>query len=517
MRWLSRLVTVATLVAVAGAAGLWVKSRMPSNELGGRFRTHALFRDGSRLQVGSPVVIAGVRIGDVTGISIQGRFARIDMRLIDGIDLPVDSFVTRRADSLFGDSYVEIIPGTADVGAGNTRTLKSGDAIPHVEEGASTDAMLRGIETALPRIDNALETVHGFLRGSRQWVQGPMDDKLVAASDWLGEGHIESPLSATDRALERVEAATARAADALAGVAPEALRSMRRFDDAVTGARVELADARDRLLVAMADTREGLDAIDPAVAQMTEVMTALDRGETDDWRGTLGRLASDPGLHESMEEAVRSTEEGVHSFNRFKSWLGARVELGAFSRAFRFYAIAEIRSRNDKFYLVELERSSLGGVPADTLSDIAGTTDYTRRIEIRDQLRFTAQFGKQMRFLQIRGGLKDSTFGIGADALLYDGRLRVSTDVFGSFQRTPRLKIAAAFAVFRSIYVMAGIDDALNEPGYLPIVQESTPVPVNFREVRYGRDYFVGAMLRFDDADLSALLRVYGALLVGLL
>jgi hypothetical protein len=35
--------------------------------------------------------------------------------------------------------------------------------------------------------------------------------------------------------------------------------------------------------------------------------------------------------------------------------------------------------------------------------------------------------------------------------------------------------------------------------------------------VRYGRDYFIGAALHFDDADLSTLLRVYGALLVGLL
>ena len=74
-----------------------------------------------------------------------------------------------------------------------------------------------------------------------------------------------------------------------------------------------------------------------------------------------------------------------------------------------------------------------------------------------------------------------------------------------------------AIAVFRSVFVVAGVDDALNAPGYLPIVVGNTPVPNDFEELRYGRDYFVGLTLRFDDADLSMLLRVYGALLLGLL
>ena len=51
----------------------------------------------------------------------------------------------------------------------------------------------------------------------------------------------------------------------------------------------DLRDFGQRIVQVMRDAREGLDAIDPAVAQMAEVITAIDRGETDDWRGTLGR------------------------------------------------------------------------------------------------------------------------------------------------------------------------------------------------------------------------------------
>ena len=38
-----------------------------------------------------------------------------------------------------------------------------------------------------------------------------------------------------------------------------------------------------------------------------------------------------------------------------------------------------------------------------------------------------------------------------------------------------------------------------------------------FDEVPYGRDVFAGAMLRFSDEDLAVLLRIYGAVIAGLL
>ena len=71
--------------------------------------------------------------------------------------------------------------------------------------------------------------------------------------------------------------------------------------------------------------------------------------------------------------------------------------------------------------------------------------------------------------------------------------------------------------MFRSVYLLAGIDDAFTKPGYLAIENDPQGVPNDFHRLRYGRDYFVGATLHFDDADLATLLRVYGALLVSAL
>ena len=94
--------------------------------------------------------------------------------------------------------------------------------------------------------------------------------------------------------------------------------------------------------------------------------------------------------------------------------------------------------------------------------------------------------------------------------------LRLSVDVFdASWDDLPRLKVAAAFEVFRGIYILGGIDEALNAPHTLTIRSGGGDVPVQFDEFRYGRDAFVGGMIRFNDHDLAALLAVGGSALSG--
>jgi phospholipid/cholesterol/gamma-HCH transport system substrate-binding protein len=515
--WLSRLTTLAVTVAVAAGLALIIRARIPSNAVAGGFRTYAQFRDGARLAPGSAVVIAGVRVGTIANLTIEGSYARVDMQLQDGLDLPVGSFATRRADSLFGDSYVEIIPAAGEDGADTAQRMRSGDPIAHVIEGGSTDALLRGIGTALPKIDSALDSVHDAVITGRTWVGGPLTDRLGGADGWLAGGHVEAPIEAAGRGVGKLDDATARAAAAIADARPRIRDALARADDAITTARGKMQGAKTGLAGALRDARDGLDELDPKIAQAAELMAAIDDGHASDWRGTLGHLINDGELGETLDDVTGDVRAAASGLNRFKSWLGARVEYDAYSGQVRFYATAELRAHTDKFYLIELERGPLGGAPSDALSDVVNSGSYVRTQVLPDTRRFTLQFGKQLGSVAVRGGIKDSTFGVGGDAWLFADRLRLSADVYGAFATTPRVKLASALAVFRAVYVMVGVDDALNRPGYLSIVTGAPGAPKTFDQVRYGRDYFAGAMLQFTDEDLSVLLRVYGAALAGLL
>jgi len=516
VRWISRVVTVTIVLAVIGGGAALIYSRVPSSHIAKGFETYAFFRDASRIAIGSPVRIAGVRVGEVTRLAVRGELARVDVRLEGSVKLPIDSWITKRAESAFGDNYVEIIPG-GDEGAATAQMLESGQPLTHVIEGTSTDALLRGIARAMPQVDLTLEQVHDGLASGRAWVGGVFGERIADIARWVDEDHLDRPMQAADRAMIRLEDGTTRAADRFATAEPDLIAALERYDRRIKSARESIADFKSGLGSAMANAREGMDRVDRPIDDFSAIMHAIEQGHGDDWKGTLGRLVNDPALADQLDDLAQSGADAAHGLVRLHSFIGLRAEYDVFTGNPRAYAIAEIRARNDKYYLVEFETGPLGAVPSDQLSDYAGTAGQTRTTTIKENPRYTFEFGKQFGRLGLRAGIKESTFGLGVDMLFLDARLRMSADLFGAFDRTPRLKLAGAVQVFRDVYILAGVDDALNSPKYLSITGGNTAVPQRFQTLRYGRDYFLGASIHFDDEDLGVLLRVYGAMLLGLL
>jgi phospholipid/cholesterol/gamma-HCH transport system substrate-binding protein len=491
---------------------------MPRTKVGEDFVTCAPFRDASRLAVGSPVMIAGVRIGDVTKLSVEGDHARVDMRLQNDTRVPNDAWVTKRAYSPFGDSYIEIIPAGTDTGAASTVMLRSGECFTKVAEGASTDRLLRTVANAMPKVDNGLDRIAEVGANGRKWVAGTLEDKTLDVESWLAEGHIEGRIRSADEALATLEKSTTGAAETVHEYVPRVASTLDRFTNGIITARKRMSEVKSDLHEGLQGARDGMNKVDQTIDDIGEVVASIDENRGDKgYRGTLGKLVNDPQLANDIDDATEALADGAASFDKFKNYLGLRAEWDVLSKQGRVFLVAEIRAHHDNMYLIEIERGPLGGYPADELTDAAGTSMYYRRMEIDDRIRFSAQYGKRFGWFQIRGGIKESAFGLGADALVGTGRLRLSADVYGGAFKTPRLKLTGAFEVFRNLYILGGIDDALNEGRDLNIRKGNTDVPTQFDTLRVGRDYFFGGMLTFTDVDLSMMLRVYGALLLGLL
>ncbi len=484
---------------------------MPSQTVGQQFRAFVMFRDASRLATGSPVMIAGVRVGEVSALRVNGELARVDLVLRDGLQIPVDSWINKRAESAFGDSYLEIVMGDSDV------MLASGGQLLHVQEGGSTDTVLRAIARTMPKIDRGLDTAHDAMLDGRRWIEGTLRERAEDVDRYLAEDRIGSALGQADRAMARLEDGTTRAADAVADATPRIERGLDNADKAITSARRQIKDFKQSLQEGLANARDGMDRVDKPIDDAAEVVAAINNGSSDDWRGTLGRLINTPDLSDTLEDGTDVLRNGAAGLVRFHSWIGMRFEMNLFSQVPRVYVTTELSAKNDKFYLLEISRDPLGSVPNTSLNENPGSAPYTRTIQITDGIRFSAEFGKRFGPLQLRGGIKDSTPGIGADLVLHRNHVRLSADLFGNIGDVPDLKMSAAYAVFRGLYVLAGVDNALENPGYLPIRADASPVPEEFNKVRYGRDYFLGAALYFDDQDLATLLRFYGALLASAL
>lgn len=524
MRWLSRFTTVAVLVILAGVVIVAAVSVLRPPAARGAFHTSALFRDASGLPIGSRVVIAGVNVGRIERLTVEGGRARIAMRIRDDIVICDDAWATKKAESALGDNYVEISPGQADPAAATGcapphRRLVSGEPVPRVVEAASTDRVLRSIENAMPRIDEGMASAEAFLDEGREWVSGPFRERVEQLDRDLADDMIAAPLRDAERAADDFDRWTAGAAADVADLAPTANRRMDDFAADVAGAIDDLRGARADVRDALGNARARIDEVDPFLDDAGDTIAAL----ADPRHERAGRLATmihDPELADDLTDITEAGAGFTDSLTKFKNVIGFRTELNVLAREPRYYVTAEIAARADSFYYVELEKGHWGDVPEPRLDDATGTATWTRRTSIVEKLRFTAQWGKRFGPVSLRAGIKESMFGAGIDGVLGHGRLKLSLDVMeSSFDRVPRVKLAAALAVYRTLYIVGGIDDALVEGANLPIQPwpDSADVPVQFQELHYGRDFFLGASLNFTDTDMDRLLFVYGGILGALI
>jgi len=519
VKWLSSGVKVGVLFLLLIAGAYAVFTGLGSDPAGDdNMELSARFKDASGLPVGSKVVVAGLPVGSITSLSIEGRYARVKFRVRRDLPIWSSSIVFKKATSLLGDNYLEIDPGGADTpepdGTAAVR-LKHGDEIERVVEATSPDQLLRRIEQSLPNVDAVLLSVKDLSEDMRRVVNGPIAS-----------------------VANRVDALVQKEADTVSGILAKADRSMDRIDQitkdirAITGDagggvdkildNLEAASAEAKDLVATAKgeveltgekLREKLDKVDEVIANTESITQKIDEPV-----GTLGKLVNDPAIADNVEEITNDAKDFLGTIFTLQTYVGLRSEMNFGSGLARHYISVELHTRPDKFYLIELEKGPRGDYPDVTL-EFDPTVDpnaWVRKSVIEDKIRFTFQFAKRFGWLTLRYGLKESTGGVGADAdVRWWGReLQLSADAFdATFDQLPRVKLAASYEVFRHVYVLGGVDELLNPPDTLLINLGNDDVPIQFEEFRFGRDFFAGAMIRFNDKDLAALLAIGGGAL----
>lgn len=81
---------------------------------GGTYTVYADFTNASGLDPGSGVEIAGVQVGQVTGIRLVDSRARVRLNVRDEIRLQEDAIASIQTKGLLGGRYIVITPGGSD-------------------------------------------------------------------------------------------------------------------------------------------------------------------------------------------------------------------------------------------------------------------------------------------------------------------------------------------------------------------------------------------------------------------
>ena len=97
----------------------------------------ANFTSITGLKTGASVEISGVRVGKVTGITLnKGYLAQVSLLINKGVELSDDSIASVKTSGLIGDKYISVSRGGSDV------TLADGDVLIETESAIDIESLI---------------------------------------------------------------------------------------------------------------------------------------------------------------------------------------------------------------------------------------------------------------------------------------------------------------------------------------------------------------------------------------
>ena len=322
--------TVLMVTIVVIGAVLWLKQA----DLSGKTR-HLVVRtrDVGGVALGNPVVIRGVRAGQLESIALGERgWVVLKLGIDRGVTLPSDPVVLLAASSLFGEWQATITDAT---GLPADRELRAA-----ISEARTTGDTLGG--AVLPDIAQ-LTTVAGRIAGDVAKVA----DRVQVAFDDQAARELRESIRNFSRLSAQLATTVQLQSKNVDHISSDVQRGLTTINAAAASlnafsSRVDSATSRGELQLIVANSQSAAKELLAATTRLREVAEGLDRTEgrlasavsnadslfakVNSSRGTLGLMVNDPGLYQQSDSLVRELRALVADVKKNpKRYISVRV------------------------------------------------------------------------------------------------------------------------------------------------------------------------------------------------
>jgi phospholipid/cholesterol/gamma-HCH transport system substrate-binding protein len=440
----------------------------------------AVFDSVAGLDDQSAVRIAGVRVGRVDGIALEGRKARVTVVVEGKVPLTEGTYAQIMNLGLLGDKYVELVPGP-----GGAPELAEGAVIP-----GNPSVGIDQVLSSVGGLGQSLQEVAAELSG-KATPNGPL-------------GRLVVNLEVTSAQIRDLVTANRDNLDATVGnfreVSAALARELPRLSEQLSGVLVEvrgvIAENRGALHDGLTNVETLTLGLQDSVDDLKTITGKLARGE-----GTMGKLLNSDEAHQQLVGALESVKSGVEGLtqslgkvNKLQLDLAMqgyylqdaedshgelRVDVDPQSgRLYRFAVVDDPTGR----------RRTKTQTVTTTLPDGTLDKEVVRTETVEDRTSLSAMFGFPAgERYRLWAGLLESTFGVQAE-YKPTPKWDLSFQAF-DFGRpddeNAHLRLSAAWRPTDHFYVLGGYDD--------PLVRERDSL-------------FLGVGVRWRDDDLKYLL-----------
>jgi len=431
-----------------------VKSLEDFKEKG--YKLYAVVNDASGLAQKSRVKMRGVKIGIVKSMILEQNGVKLTLLIDNKVKIPVGSMVTLAQDNMLGGKYLKIIPSNSN------KYYKPNGTITKYLAASS-------IEDVVNNINSAVKDVRVLIK------------KLNNTLDENTTQNIKETVSNIKESTQYLR------------------RIMKMADKKlpvlIDNANSLIATYKDTGKIIKRKIPDILDKTDTLVTRLNDISSTLKiklKKLADEYI-KLGKNANSlltenkENLKQTIASAKSFFENGSSSFKKIDNFLASvnnsQIDVDIYSN---FLA-------NDGYFKTT---ANLAYIPSPTKYYILGVTskeDYSTKTiaqEKTSKIYFNAELGKRYQNLLVRGGIIESTGGLGVDYFLYQDRLKLSADVYDFNGENdyrgdkPHIDLKARYLYLKHLEFIAGIDNVINSEA---------------------RQFFLGIGVKFRDNDLKTL------------
>ena len=451
----------ATLCLIVLALLIWnIEDLNPFGPKGQQIE--AVFTSVAGLDDKAPVRVAGVRVGRVDGIRLEGQRPRVRLVLEQPIALTQGTFARVSSLGLLGDKYVELVLGPEGAPPLPDGTVLVGSAPPSFDE---TMAKLNQIGDSIQKVTGSF--AEGDLGGNINALVADIQATSAEIRALVAENR--ATVGSAVRNFDQV-------GSTLAQELPVLSARMQRTLDQISQV---VEENRGDLSASLGNVRELTAKLQTSADNLNQISGKIASGE-----GTIGKLVNDDKAYNEVLSTLDSIQGGVETLS---GTIGAvqKFQLNLDLQGYYLEGADEsqtaLKIDIDPQDGKRLYRAGISNTPEGkrreknqtiTVTNPDGTVETTTISTLTRERSYVATglFGYQApKDVRLWAGLIENSGGAQVEYPLLDRKLWLSFEAF-DFNRpddqSPHLRLSGRYQFHPNLYLIGGYDDFLENDSF---------------------------------------------------